>query len=730
MSSFLNFSDVFPYIKSEFEKRSKDYQYLSGLNAWIRAASGVGDGLVLYSNPDYRLFSAAGDDSSIYGNDKLSGTIGKTWDGKPVYASEGRGYRPSPVITSLSINEDLDNNLARRAELTIKCFTLEQLNELTKYFAEPGFTLFLEWGWNTPNSLINYEDKLSVDYVSKYNESKDRIEKYIATNGHCDNYLGYITGNSISMDGEIWTITTKLTGYSDLSTLYSTNSNSKENKKTSEPLEFDEKEIKNAEDIGRKRFMMLFNKLPSNCRVSSVKRLVNNSEVTKPENFINFHSEVVEKINEKTLVDLPEDVNLIDEQNRYVRLGTLFDIMSASTGIDSISAGTKKIKYFVNYKNVPLTAFPNIFSLNKNKLFIPNSQTPSFTLQAFDSKWIEENIVAVTENKEIQELKLIYTIDNSVNDVSFPSKQKLNQQNEFENSAEKGAGFWGYLENLYVNVNNATSIIDNENTLMVDTIFNLLNSLSSAVGGLWNFQITELETDNGTELTIIDKNFVNDNTGDDSSLLVLDSIGANSILQSANLNIELPALMQNNIITKRLGDPTSTLESNIPENLYAYDSDGNPMEDKILNDINSISNSEDTEETKPTELTDEQKKELSKKLYTEQLTFIPKSKFSNPTDIKSDNVYDLAYVVAYDNLAFFSLLKEASNLTTNTVSPLQPIDFEFTIHGISGFRRSDKFQVNGIPEKFKRGFFQVTSITHAIQDMKWTTTIKGGFRGQ
>jgi len=97
---------------------------------------------------------------------------------------------------------------------------------------------------------------------------------------------------------------------------------------------------------------------------------------------------------------------------------------------------------------------------------------------------------------------------------------------------------------------------------------------------------------------------------------------------------------------------------------------------------------------------------------------------------QTNNIYDLAYVAAYDNLSFFSLLKEASNLTTNTVSPLQPIDFEFTVHGISGFRRSDKFQVNGIPEKFKRGFFQVTSITHAIQDMKWTTTVKGGFRAQ
>ena len=63
------------------------------------------------------------------------------------------------------------------------------------------------------------------------------------------------------------------------------------------------------------------------------------------------------------------------------------------------------------------------------------------------------------------------------------------------------------------------------------------------------------------------------------------------------------------------------------------------------------------------------------------------------------------------------------------VSILLPINFSFTIHGISGIKRGDKFSVTGIPKKYEdNGFFQVISVKHTIQGMEWTTEITGGYR--
>jgi hypothetical protein len=59
----------------------------SKLNCFVRIISGAGNGLVMSSNPDWKLFTAAGvAQASFYGDSTHSGTIGMSWDGKPVYS--------------------------------------------------------------------------------------------------------------------------------------------------------------------------------------------------------------------------------------------------------------------------------------------------------------------------------------------------------------------------------------------------------------------------------------------------------------------------------------------------------------------------------------------------------------------------------------------------------------------------------------------------------------------
>jgi hypothetical protein len=86
-------------------------------------------------------------------------------------------------------------------------------------------------------------------------------------------------------------------------------------------------------------------------------------------------------------------------------------------------------------------------------------------------------------------------------------------------------------------------------------------------------------------------------------------------------------------------------------------------------------------------------------------------------------------MIAYNDPAFFSALQFGSkDIEDKDVSPLMPITFGFTIHGISGIARGQKFKVRGIPKQYDNGFFQVLSVKHTIDGMRWKTEIDSGYR--
>ena len=79
----------------------------------------------------------------------------------------------------------------------------------------------------------------------------------------------------------------------------------------------------------------------------------------------------------------------------------------------------------------------------------------------------------------------------------------------------------------------------------------------------------------------------------------------------------------------------------------------------------------------------------------------------------------------------FNIIKNNSLLGQNPgkLSHPLPIKYSFTILGTSGIRRGDMFNIVGIPEKYRKyGLFQVNSVEHSIEGMRWETTIEGLYR--
>ena len=99
MSTFPNFSNFPVHITKKLNDRKGKTMDVSKLNCWIRLTSGTGPGgLVLVSNPNIKLFQAAGETGvGIYGTGTQSGVIGKTWKGAAVTSTTGQGFKPSPL---------------------------------------------------------------------------------------------------------------------------------------------------------------------------------------------------------------------------------------------------------------------------------------------------------------------------------------------------------------------------------------------------------------------------------------------------------------------------------------------------------------------------------------------------------------------------------------------------------------------------------------------------------
>ena len=84
------------------------------------------------------------------------------FDGKQIVVDGETGAkRPTPIITSISIDTDGDNNALKTAQINLTIFTLNQLEMFELFFCRPGFNILLEFGNNfslKENLLNKYKD--------------------------------------------------------------------------------------------------------------------------------------------------------------------------------------------------------------------------------------------------------------------------------------------------------------------------------------------------------------------------------------------------------------------------------------------------------------------------------------------------------------------------------------------------------------------------------------------
>ena len=760
MSAFPNFSNIADYVQTELASRKGNIMKVSSLNAWVRVSSGVGGGCQIISNPNFSLFGKYG---SIYGDDTMSGTIGLTWHGNYIVAPDFHGYRPKPNITSIEIDEGA-GNISRKATFSITCYTRAQLDTLCKYYLEPGYTIFLEWGWNTNSGVSQYTKKLTGESVGENQSFTNVNKKRKASNGQYDNYLGFITGGSVAMSGQEWTITVKCTGFTELPAFLNAADNTEDKETATEntALAYEPSEISAQPDLGKQRFMMAFNRLPSNKQSQKIKDLLYKEYYTYPTNYINIDENVKAEMNSKMKgtsflgftfgggtttkdkgkdaksVDIPEGTELIGDSG-FIKFGVITGILS-KIGFEAFKVGNRKVSIAVNSTNTVCAAFPKIFSTDKTKLFIPNPNTPKFSLlQASEAK-AQTDFTEVIDCSVTDGTKTVkFPYDKDISNGSVDGRKiQFGDDGTFSN-LNKPALTYGFLDDLYVNTEFVKGILETKNFSIKDALYQILNGMSGAAGGMWDFQIQEQNADGGdTELVIVDMNLA---PTTDGTPYKFDVAGSHSVFMDASLDLDISGAKMNQIIGNRLGQKVNgsqpQVNSKKKKGLFT------DLEDLVLKAIEKNQGEAVASTTEVTTKTASEKKaaeddakkkakEKAMQMFLSKIGYAPKVNLLESSDFGKP-LEEMTYITAYNDQLVFESLKNGNDMVkeANGVSALMPIKFSFTIHGISGIKRGDKFTVGGIPKAYaETGFFQVTSVKHTITDMIWKTSIEGGFRLQ
>ena len=135
MGFFPQLSNVYPELQTLLETRANNTNKpwleggVSGLSTWVRLVSTVDAGLVMQSIHGPSTFE------NRYGNSEKPGILGYELDMKTPVSIDGigRGLRPSPVVTSVSMDEKAEGG-SRICNINITCYTKEQTDKLAQYF--------------------------------------------------------------------------------------------------------------------------------------------------------------------------------------------------------------------------------------------------------------------------------------------------------------------------------------------------------------------------------------------------------------------------------------------------------------------------------------------------------------------------------------------------------------------------------------------------------------------
>ena len=542
------------------------------------------NGLILSSVNQSDVFKGTTEFTSTYGDSVSSGDMGLSWDGNPISSGIGAPLRPSPIITALEIKEGKDQ-ISRECTLTMKAFSLAQIELMQTYFLEPGYSLCIEYGWNSVNGI-----KSAINTNVKENKAQHILSQAVNINldynklhsirvnsaGDYDSFLGFIVGGTVSSDGDKWTVSVKLRGAPGLPTFLQTQNKSLQIDgkgdivdKPGEPKPYGVSETEEAGsgEIRRdRRFKNMFNQLPSQRQTDQVRKLM---PTTDWDSYLNLDAAVNKSIttyanpgfiakifgnsSEIKVGKSTIEKEKLFSKNKYIRFDLAVKILNSNSEFTAYTMGSKKLSVEFDISKAKIGAFPNMFSTKASKLVIPGFM-PDFSVYFLNEGQVDQLKGGIFRSGGNE----YGIVRNAIpgQPIQFVEQTDLNEDGYVEKS-----GYWGYLKNLYINFDLFVEKLTQKNKNIREVFVDMLNEMSSAVNSFWNFQIVEETVNTGKVeegkptpskiiITVIDENWVGSNPNTNTKVFY--HSGPKSVFLDANLDISVPSEMTNQIISRRL----------------------------------------------------------------------------------------------------------------------------------------------------------------------------------
>lgn len=730
-----------PGIVKKLKERENDISYVNSLMPFIMLSSAtvVTDKSIPYEeivkNQDYQgafqgcVVANTTDIKNLYQTGNT--IIGYDLNGKPIEVKDEKNRRIStPIITSMELDTDGNNNTLKNAQLQIKVFSLKQLEMFELFFLRPAIKVVIEWGVNADiknksNKYIIdsklFAKKKFTDYIDSYmkifshknNAYRDARLEYLKTIEETNYDYDYMAGNvtnytfSPQEDGT-YDIMLEVSAGNELQMWMPV--------KQAKPVA---KGSKASDNTQVTRFQSWVNKIAADMGEPLLATKINETEDGKE--FFNWgvlnEKQEDTKFSKDPYVSFRLIMKIINNIQVYKQSEKILDAAYTLDGNDII----------------PINSSPNIISTTID--FILPGQLPSIKVGTGDD---EKDKILIVKDK---------FVDAPINGYSFNISNAKKSTNitltSKSNTSETVSltSMSGNLLNVFVRWDTFVQYYSQAYT-QADIINALTGLINDNMFGLCALEIGKPDDNPNASSTntIIDRKLqtsISKSTSASSDEKYRFKIGAKgSIVKEFSFDMALDVLAQSqalystqlaidNIQKDKTGD-TEDIASRTYKDAINYkipNTDGyysiNALEIKLVKDSNDWNKT-----LNPSGSLDD---------ITEKKD--GQNEITNMNEVLSQNFVKFKIGKEVNTSANNLIYTDAGLIQSTIAKPsigttaLTFLEITFAIDGIAGLSAGEYFLIDGVPEIYNRnGYFQITNVKHGLDESGWKTTIVAGYR--
>lgn len=722
--SLFELNNIDSFVQEEFKRRSSDIgfdykqpfhpDYKGPRTAWVRVCSNTIDpdsglhGFVMggvNGFDDTYGFNSVMRRNPMLPSDKNNNSyttgpatiLGYDIYGSPHAIEESSfKHRPCPGVTGLDV--ELMGGAGKFRKTTIKwqCWSAEQLNYLENYFLIPTVSIFVEWGWNNfnPASLLDLKNVSQLKWMLEHEQNiKDLISR---SNGNWDMSYGIITDFSYDLrDDGGYDVSTTISNPSQLYSAFSTK----------------DTEVKQGGvvKVSPKEFVdIYFSNIIS--RVGKQPRF----QPARAEKIVGNEDRVFYLSNDMTPPANQNELFYGDKSASWISFDLLVDIINFFYAKVEKKNHTRHCT--IDISDTKICAHQNLKSNDATVLLIPNMAAPSgesITTDASELKDIrsgKRKDATAPANILLRKAGLSTNRVNLTEIICRSRKIKEDSGFEFPNYTLNSDGNSGYLKHLYVNSNLVKNAIST-NESIVSALKQILDSMSKAACGIWDFEILPKDLYGiTTTITVKDKNYIGDSSieelTNDKNMYSFELTKSNSLVKNAKFNVKPSSAVTMQALLSNDSDESI---STTPKNWLTF---------RNLDRMQASLKQADS--NMPVSKAGSNKKELATNKIDSTYAIVKNAKGQDIRLCEPDQAVQKQ--ILEDN-------NPHNNAVYNAIIPNTTLDI--TIRGISGLRFLDCFVVSsGLPKTYSKdnALFQIMNVRHSLSNGDWYTTINAGIR--